>query len=104
MPIYKTKNENFFKIWSPTMAYVLGFIAADGALIQNKRGGHFLEIQITDRELLRNIRHALGSNHKISTRKQLPGQKLIHRLQIGSKVMFRDLCARGITQKKSKTI
>ena len=28
MPISKTLNQDFFKTWSPEMAYVLGFFAA----------------------------------------------------------------------------
>ncbi len=32
MPIYKTKNEAFFKKWTPEMAYVLGFFTADGTI------------------------------------------------------------------------
>jgi len=43
MPIYKTKNENFFKKWTPEMAYVLGFFAADGSMVKNKRGACFIE-------------------------------------------------------------
>jgi hypothetical protein len=52
MPIFKTKNENFFKNWTPEMAYVLGFFTADGSMIRNKRGAHFIEFQITDKNLL----------------------------------------------------
>ncbi|TSC56528.1 MAG: hypothetical protein Greene071421_167 [Parcubacteria group bacterium Greene0714_21] len=40
------------------MAYVLGFITADGALIKNKRGAKFIEIQSIDKELfIRSERH-----------------------------------------------
>lgn len=53
MPIYKTKNENFFKRWSSKMAYVLGFFTADGNMIKNKRDAHFIEFQITDNDLLK---------------------------------------------------
>ncbi len=50
------------------MAYVLGFFAADGTMIKNKRGAHFIEFDITDKEILLKIRKTLGSNHKISVR------------------------------------
>ncbi|PIP28260.1 MAG: hypothetical protein COX29_02045 [Candidatus Moranbacteria bacterium CG23_combo_of_CG06-09_8_20_14_all_35_22] len=70
MPIHKTKNENFFKKWSPEMAYVLGFFAADGCMIKNNRGAYFIEFQITDKDILLKIKKLLGSNHKITERKK----------------------------------
>lgn len=66
MPVYKTKNEDFFKVWSPSMAYVLGFFTADGSMYKTKRGTHFIDFQITDKELLEGIRDALSSNHNFS--------------------------------------
>jgi hypothetical protein len=33
-------NENFFKTWSPKMAYILGLIFADGA-IEDVRNSNF---------------------------------------------------------------
>lgn len=56
MPIYKTKNENFFKKWTTEMAYVLGFVAADGCLTETKRGTHFLDLQSIDKELIEKIK------------------------------------------------
>ena len=104
MPIYKTKNENFFKKWSPEMAYILGFFAADGSMIKNKRGAHFIEFQITDKELLEEIKKLLGSNHKISILNKNTKWKTAYRLQIGSKKIFNDLLLLGITKNKSKKI
>ena len=104
MPIFRIKNENFFKKWSPDMAYVLGFFTADGSMIKNKRGAHFIEFQITDRDLLFKIRKTLGSEHKIATRKRNGNWKTIYRLQIGSGEMFNDLLALGMLPRKSKII
>jgi hypothetical protein len=107
MPIFKTKSENFFKNWTPEMAYVLGFFTADGNMIKNKRGAYFIEFQITDRDLLEDIKRVLGSNHKISTRRRNifnKNWKDAYRLQIGSKEMFNDLLNLGLTPNKSKTI
>jgi len=104
MPIFRTKNEDFFKKWSPEMAYVLGFFAADGTMIENKRGGHYIELEIADRRLLYKIRHILGSNNKITARKRNREWKIAYRLQIGSNVIFNDLLELGITPRKSKTI
>src|SRR3989344_557095 len=55
MPIYKMKNEDFFKRWSSEMAYVLGFFAADGSMIPHKNGGHYIEFTSTDRILLEHV-------------------------------------------------
>jgi intein/homing endonuclease len=104
MPIFKTKNENFFKRWTPEMAYVLGFFAADGNMIKNKRGGHFIEFQITDGELLERIRELLNSNHKITICNRNKRCKTLYRLQIGSKIIYNDLLKLGLTPNKSKTI
>jgi len=104
MPIHKKKNENFFKKWSPEMAYVLGFFTADGCMIKNNRGAHFIEFQITDKDLLLKIRRLLGSNHKIAERNRNKKWKIGYRLQIGSKIMFGDLLSLGMSQNKSKTI
>lgn len=102
MPIFKTKNENFFKIWSHKMAYVLGFFAADGSMYLTRRGTHFIEFQITDGALLHAIRDAFGSDHKIAIKKRKEGHKTLYRLQIGSKAIFDDLRKLGFTQAKSK--
>jgi len=104
MPVYKTKNENFFKKWSSEMAYVLGFFAADGCMMKNKRGAHFIEFQITDKDILLKIKGLLGSNHKIAEKKLRINWKTAYRLQIGSKIIFRDLLNLGLTPRKSKTI
>ena len=86
------------------MAYVLGFFAADGCMIKNKRGAHFIEFQITDKDLLIKIQKLLGSNHKIAERNLNINWKTVYRLQIGSKIMFSDLSSLGFTPRKSKTI
>ncbi len=87
------------------MAYVLGFFAADGSMTKNKRGAHFIEFQINDFDLLENIREALGSNHKITSRNRIDKTwNTNYRLQIGSKIIFNDLLKLGMTPNKSKTI
>ena len=94
-------DHDFFKKWTPGMAYVLGFFAADGCMIQNNRGGHFIEFHITDKELLYDIRSVLKSNHKISVRTRDPKHKIGYRIQIGSKQMYEDLSTLGFRSRKS---
>lgn len=104
MPIFKKVNSNFFKEWSSEMAYVLGFFAADGCMIKNNRGAHFIEFHITDKELLMKIREVMGSDHKISLRSSKGNEKERHRLQIGSKEMYNDLLKLGFSPRKTKTV
>ncbi len=104
MPIHKTRNEHFFKTWSPEMTYVLGFFAADGSMSETQRGGHYIEFQITDGDLLQKIKCLLGSGNRISARKRSAEWKTIYRLQIGSAMMFQDLERLGFTARKSKTL
>jgi len=87
------------------MAYVLGFFAADGSMIRNNRGAHFIEFHIGDLDILRKIRSILNSNHKISklTKKSNRYNSILesYRLQIGSKEIFCDLTELGFSAKKT---
>src|SRR3989344_938626 len=104
MPMYRKINKNFFKKWTPTMAYVLGFIYADGNIIYTKRHTWFWSLQITDKDILEEIKKTLDSSHVISKKKKIDNQKQSYRLQIGSKEMCEDLIRLGVTERKSKTI
>jgi hypothetical protein len=104
MPIYKYVNKDFFKVWTPNMAYVLGFFAADGYMTVNKRGAHFWDIGITDKDLLLGIKSVIQAEHKISVCVRKGNEKTLYRLQIGSKEMFNDLLTLGFTQGKTKSL
>lgn len=86
------------------MAYVLGFFAADGYITINRRGGQFWCIQITDGGLLRKIRRAVGSGHKIGVRPGEGRNSAIYRLQIGSIEMCDDLRRLGMAENKTKSL
>ena len=87
------------------MAYVLGYFAADGSMIRNKRGAHFIEFTSTDKSLIILVQQALSSGHSISVRPaRLPTHKISYRIQIGSKILFTDLTRLGFTQNKSCTL
>ena len=104
----RTLNQDFFKTWSPAMAYVLGFFAADGSMLANKRGGYYIKFNITDRIVLEYIQKVTGSSHKITERtrdaREKPIWKQMFRLQVGSKEWFLDLLELGFTQHKSNTL
>ncbi len=86
------------------MAYVLGFFAADGCMIQNNRGGHFIEFDITDIDLLLAIRTAMKSSHKIAIRTRNPKHKVGYRIQIGSSKIYDQLHKLGFSPRKSLTL
>lgn len=86
------------------MAYVLGYFAADGSMVQNSRGAHFIEFHRTDKTLITGVRDALMSNHRIGVRaprNHNSNHKIAYRLQIGSAEMYKDLLARGMSPRKS---
>lgn len=86
------------------MAYVLGYIAADGAITIGKRGNHYIDIQSIDYELPKTVQKAFGANHRIGVRPPNPNWQTTYRLQVGSKEMVTDLEKLGIRPKKTKRL
>src|SRR3989344_3504634 len=104
-PMFRAVNQDFFKHWTSEMAYVLGFFAADGNMIKNKRGAHFIAFYNNDRILLEKVRTALSAGHKIGKRThKTSGQSATYQVQLGSKEMFNDLLRLGMTPAKSLTL
>ena len=99
MPIYKKYNKDFFKKWSSEMAYILGFLYADGNILKNKRGAHFISFYSADLILLKSIKKVLDSEHKITKRKSKNPNN--YSIQIGSKEMYSDLIKLGLKEKKT---
>lgn len=98
-------NKHFFKKWTPEMAYVLGYFAADGCMFINQRGSRYIEFVSTDRRSIQRIRAMMHSKHSIGEREfDNPNWKVGYRLQIGSKEMFNDLSLIGFTPNKSKIV
>lgn len=63
----KTYNHAFFEKWSPELAYVLGYIWADGCIVQEKGKPRGVDFRCTeaDRDVLDQIRAAVGSNREM---------------------------------------
>lgn len=108
-------NQHFFQSWSPQMAYVLGFIFADGAIEDVQRSSRtcYLSIVSKDTSILEQIRGAMNSNHNFYTRKPrlltypggkqyVSGEESVFR--IGSKMVYNDLLKLGLTPRKSLSI
>lgn len=100
MPVHRDIDKNFFKKWSDDMAYILGFLFADGNIIKTKRNTHFLAFSSADYELLFSMRKAMKSTHVISGRGK--DKKSVFVLQVGSREIFDDLMALGLTPNKSR--
>lgn len=86
------------------MAYVLGYIAADGAITIGKRGNHYIDISSIDQELIKLVRKSFSANHTITHRKPNPRCQIAYRIQIGSKEMVHDLSKLGFVPRKTKRL
>jgi hypothetical protein len=98
-----TVNDNFFKTWTPEMAYILGYIFADGN-INWKPEKSYRSLTITaakkDVEHLEKIRSKLRSTKKLLYSDDTESYRLI----VNSKTMCMDLMKIGLIPKKSLSI
>lgn len=93
------------------MAYVLGFIYADGAIEDVRKSSRtcYLSLVSKDKSILKEIRKAIGSKHNLyrqEEKKTKFGGKIYlckekYCLRIGSKAVFQDLVDLGLTPRKS---
>ena len=95
-------NENFFKVWSNDMAYVLGFWWADGNLYYDKKDKIYI-FSITqhkkDRYILENILRVMGCNTSIKN-----GRENCLYIKINNQEICRDIIKLGGCVKKSLVI
>ncbi|MDO8512724.1 MAG: LAGLIDADG family homing endonuclease [bacterium] len=97
--------DTFFDKWSPEMAYVLGYFAADGCMFRNKRGSYYIEFTSTDIELIACVKSILESTNKLERYKlKNPKYKIRYNIQLGSKSAFLSLNKLGLTPNKSLII
>lgn len=96
------------------MAYVLGFLYADGDIVdaQSSRT-QYIKFTSKDQEILLKIRSVLSSRHTVQRRLPHPvvmrhGKRYVSSIlfyfRIGSRRMYLDLQRIGLTPNKSKTI
>jgi len=106
MGIKYAVNEAFFDVWSRRMAYVLGYIYADGSIEKwPKMRAHYVKIASTDREILEQMRSWMSSKHMISRREsQWQNGKDLYTLRIGSRRLYDALTLFGLHPRKSLTI
>jgi hypothetical protein len=99
-PIYSI-NIDFFKGWSNEMAYILGFIYADGHIRVRKSKAE-LGIKSKDLKILSAINKAMKSNYPIKKRET--EASYIYTLFVNRKEVVRDLMKLGLIPRKSLTI
>lgn len=92
-------------MWSSQMAYILGFIYADGSL-QNSPSirAKYLRVSSTDKPVLVYMKNTLEAEHSIYTEKVPDGSKEKFLLQIGSHKMYDALEKYGLTPNKSLSV
>lgn len=95
-------NDEFFKVPCADMAYVLGFLAADGN-IAKKENGIFLEIHQQDEEILQKIQERTQSDRKLDYRVNNKGTPCV-KFKVWSAEWKQDLAKYGITPNKTFTI
>jgi hypothetical protein len=87
------------------MAYVLGFIFADGHLIEAPyMRGAYVCVTNTDLDRIQTIRKLLRSEHHVRTLHKGRNFKAVYQLRIGSKKLYAQLTQYGLTPHKSLTM
>ncbi|MDN4523034.1 LAGLIDADG family homing endonuclease [Fictibacillus fluitans] len=91
-------NEDYFKNWSASMAYILGFFVADGTIPKDIQSISFSQ---KDRCILDKIKIEMQSTHPIIKN----NKTAVHILNINSKVLKEDLMLiHGIGSNKSLNV
>lgn len=106
MGIKYSVNEEFFNNWTPEMAYVLGYIYADGSLEDaSYLRGKYIRITSVEKKSILRIKKWLGSKHTIVANPSLwANGKMHYTLRIGSHKLYNSLLKLGLYPNKSLTI
>lgn len=96
-------NDNFFKEQNSNMAYVLGFIAADGSIAKKENAIH-INLSAIDGEILERIKTVTESTRPVKYyTKNTTGQELV-KFSVWSHEWKKDLEIYGITPAKTFTL
>ena len=97
----KPKNHHFFKKWSEEMAYILGFITADGHIRKNNKSYNLqFSIHEKDKDILEKIRGILAPKNNAYYFKK----EKMYNFSFASTTMYDDLIKLGIKSKKTFTV
>lgn len=106
-------NIHYFdKVDTYAKAYILGFIAADGALVPASKGPTItltITVKYEDRAILEFIKSEIGNSHELLEIRRPSGfdeTKMIHhiRLSMSNPQIVHDIMKYGITPRKSLTM
>lgn len=98
-----TVNENFFKMWTSSMAYILGYIFTDGNINwEPEKSYRSLTITASGKDMhhLERIRKIMKSTKELLYSKNTKSYRLI----VNSKTICMDLMKFGLTPKKSLSV
>lgn len=95
-------DDNFFKRQSHEMAYVLGFIAANGC-VSSKENRISIEVQESDRQILERIKEVTKVTRPITIQLRKNGKRTAM-LRNWSSEWKSDLAHYGVTNKKTLTL
>jgi len=93
---YTYYDENFFKVWTKEMAYILGIIITDGSMNPTRMS---VDISQKDKKFLNNLSVLLKTNSKINKKDQIPNA--IYTLSLSNKEIYNDIIKLGIHPNKS---
>ena len=98
-------NYDFFKTWSKQMAYVLGFLFADGSLENSPYiRGKYIRFSNTEPSIIKKIKRIMDSKHRIVKMHPPGNRKVKYFLRIGSHLLYNDLEKLGLFPNKSSTM
>jgi len=98
----KPRTVDFFRVWSPKMAYVLGFWWADGYMRHRKdNGAHIVEIASNDREHLLTMANLIGGSYSF---RKVVATGNCYDVEFCNRELYDDLLALGGMPNKSNVI
>jgi hypothetical protein len=99
-------NKNFFKSWSPAMAYVLGVLYTDGSLNpgSNTKKSPSFGIFQKEPELLEKVLALMESNAKLHFREQRGIAGAGYMFSIADEDIYEDLLKLGLSPNKSHSL
>lgn len=99
-PNYTNVNNDFFKEWSPELAYVVGFFIADGNISDHpKEPRYYIKMRCVDKDVLEKITFVSGYKNKV-----LPlNNEKIHGISFAGKFIWEFFDNLGFDNNKSYT-
>jgi|AntAceMinimDraft_9_1070365.scaffolds.fasta_scaffold24922_2 intein-encoded DNA endonuclease-like protein len=97
-------NAKFFQQWSSNMAYILGFIVADGSVHKrkNRKDSYVMNITSKDRKHLEEIQKVMSSQYKLGLKNNSStSEKKYSCIQISNKEICKDLIDLGVVPRKT---